>query len=224
MILHEIAIPAEPISAATRHELEIRLAAAHKQWKFATEAWRVAEQAMITERRVYDMIECLLQAGPDHVFSTAIVTERSSIYPYCRHCRARGGSITARGSCEGDTHQCPSSVRPGESDAAIRMHKRGDLMCGQRGKMSADFTSWFCILGHVTDRSHAESRVRHDLARCLPSTCPWPDLIDSFRKELLIKLFPCLTGTRPYGRPPLLAGPTWRSQVEPIINKGAALN
>ncbi len=182
MTIHKIAVPAEPISAVTRRALEARLTAARKQWKFATDAWRAAEQAMITERRVYEMIECLLQAGPDHVFSVAIVTEQSSAYPYCRHCRARAGSITTRGPCEGDTHQCPKPVRPGESGSAMQMNERSDMLCGQRGKMSADFTAWICMLGHVTDGSHAESRVRHDLARCFPATCPWPDLIDSSRR------------------------------------------
>ena len=182
MSIHEIAVPAEPISAVTRRELEARLAAAHKQWKFAVDAWHAAEQAMITERRVYDMVECLLQAGPDHVFSAAIVLERNSIFPYCRHCRVRAGSITARGTCEGDTHQCPESVRPGEAEDAIRMRERGDLLCGQRGKMSADFTTWICMLGHVTDGSHAKSRARHDLAWCFRASCPWPDLIDPSRR------------------------------------------
>jgi hypothetical protein len=45
--------------------------------------------------------------------------------------------------------------------------------------MSADFTTWTCLRGHVTDQSHAESDVRHSLAHCIPATCPWPDLIGS---------------------------------------------
>jgi hypothetical protein len=67
MTVHEIAVPAEPISAVIRGQLEARRAAARKQWEFATAAWHAAKQAMIKERRIYDMLDCLLQAGPGHV-------------------------------------------------------------------------------------------------------------------------------------------------------------
>lgn len=88
MTVHEIPVPAEPISAVIRGQLEARRAAARKQWEFATAAWHAAEQAMINERRIYNMLDCLLQAGPGHVFSAAIITEHSSVPPCCRHCRA----------------------------------------------------------------------------------------------------------------------------------------
>lgn len=179
MTVQEIPVPAEPISAVIRGQLEARRAAARKQWEFATAAWRAAEQAMINERRIYDMLDCLLQAGPGHVFSAAIITEYSSVPPCCRHCRARASSITARWPCEGDTHRCPMSVRPGEPAAPVVTHERDNLLCGQPGTMTADFTAWICLRGHITDQSHAESEVLHSLAHCITATCPWPDLIGS---------------------------------------------
>lgn len=179
MTIYEIPGPAEPISAVIRGQLEARRAAARKQWEFATAAWHTAEQAMINERRIYDMLDCLLQAGPGHVFSAAIITEHSSVPPCCRHCRARASSIPARWPCEGDTHRCPTSVRPGEPAAAVVTHERDNLLCGQPGTMSADFTAWTCLRSHITDQSHAESKVRHSLAPCITATCPWPDLISS---------------------------------------------
>lgn len=220
MTIVEIAVPPEPMSAITRHHLEVKMAAARMQWElataacctagqnmlderqiydmlcrlsgtrvtaarktweFATAAWHAAEQAMINKRRIYDMLGCLLEAGTGHVFSATIITEHGSVLSYCRQCRACAGSIKAREPCADDTHRCPRSVRPGESDTAITVYERKDLLCAQSGEMSPDFTSWTCRLGHVTDRSHAESHVRHIVAHCIPATCPWPDLIGSER-------------------------------------------
>jgi hypothetical protein len=148
-----------------------------KRWEFATADWHTAEQAVISKRRVYDILNCLLEAGAGHVFSAAIITEHDGIVPYCRHCRAVAGLIGARRRCTGDAHRCSRSVRPGESDTAVTVPSRRDLLCGQRGTMSPDFTSWTCALKHCTDWSHADSHLGHLVAHCSPATCPWPYLI-----------------------------------------------
>lgn len=212
----EIAVPAEPISVITRHQLEAKAITARKEWEraivvcgtprqyvleeraicitlgrlfgteitslrkkwgFATADWHTAEQVVISKRRVYDILNYLLEAGTDHVFSTAIITENGVVLPYCRHCRAVAGSIAARRCCAGDAHRCPRSVRPGESDTAVTVPNRRDLLCAQRGTMSPDFTRWICALKHRTDWSHADSHVQHLVAHCRPSTCPWSYLI-----------------------------------------------
>lgn len=177
MNIDEIVLPGEPISAATRRMLEDRMHAARRRWERAAAAYRLAEQTMQDERRIYDMIGDLLRAGPDHVFSPAVLDRDRSFLAYCRHCRAAAGSTAGRQKCQGDTHNCPYPVAPGESVAAINVYQREALLCGQRGAMRPDFTSWRCKSGHVTDGSHAHSSVRHGLAPCAPLTCPWPDLI-----------------------------------------------
>ena len=68
---------------------------------------------------------------------------------------------------------------PQEPAAPVVTHERDNLLCGQPGTMSADFTAWICLRGHITDQSHAESEVLHSLAHCITATCPWPDLIVS---------------------------------------------
>jgi hypothetical protein len=177
MATYTILIPAEPISAATRQQLEASRTAAQRQVKFATAAWHAAEQAMLTERRIYDMLDCLLRAGPGHVFSAALITEHSVVLPCCRHCRAHASSITAKWACEGDTHRCPEPVRPGETDAPVKMGKPNDVLCGRPGQMNDQFTAWTCRSGHVTDHSHAESEIRHALACSVALACPWPELM-----------------------------------------------
>jgi hypothetical protein len=150
---------------------------ARERWEFATADWHAAEQVVISKRRVYDIISSLLEVGTGHVFTAAIITKNSSVVPHCRHCRAIAGSIKARQRCAGDAHRCPRSVRPGESETAVTLSNRKDLLCGQRGTMSPDFTSWICAFRHRTDRSHADSHIQHLAARCDPATCPWPYLI-----------------------------------------------
>jgi hypothetical protein len=177
MTIEEIVLPAEPISMATRHMLQARMQAARQRWERAAAAFRMAEQTMLDERRVYDMIGDLLRSGPGHVFSPAGIDRNRSFLPYCRHCRAWASSLAGIQPCLGDTHRCPSSVEPGESEAAVSVQRQDDSLCGQRGQMSADFTAWVCQLGHVTDESHAQSDIRHVLAPCAPIICPWPDLV-----------------------------------------------
>lgn len=181
MIIDEIVLPAEPISAATRRMLEDRMRAARQRWERASAAYGMAGQTMHDERLIYDTIRDLLRTGPGHVFSPAVVDRNRSFLAYCRHCRAAASSISGRWPCQGDTHNCPCPVEPGEHRAAVRVHQREVLLCGQRGKMSADFASWSCDSNHVTDGSHTQSGVRHFLAPCAPLTCPWPDLIVSGR-------------------------------------------
>ena len=177
MTIDEIVLPAEPISVATRHMLEARMMAARQRWERAAAAVRMAEQTMQDERRVYDMIGDLLRSGPGHVFSPAGIDRNRSFLPYCRHCRAWASSVAGVQPCQGDTHLCPSLAEPRESDAAVKIRRRDGALCGQRGQMSADFAEWVCRRGHITDRSHAESGIRHVLAPCAPITCPWPDLV-----------------------------------------------
>jgi hypothetical protein len=63
------------------------------------------------------------------------------------------------------TPTVPEIRAPGESAAALKVHERDDLLYGRPGTMSADFTTWTCLLGHVTDRLHGGNLVRHALAR-----------------------------------------------------------
>jgi hypothetical protein len=96
--------------------------------EFAAATWH-AGQAVITKRRIYDLLDRLLEAGPGHVFSTAVVTEQASVLPRCRHCRASARSIAARRPCPGDAHQCARSVRPGR----VPGHHRGHLLAAAGG-------------------------------------------------------------------------------------------
>jgi hypothetical protein len=177
MTIDEIVLPAEPISTATRRMLEARMRAARQRWERAAAAYRLAEQTMHDERRLFEMIGDLLRSGPGHVFSPAGIDRNRSFLPYCRHCRAWASSVAGVQPCQGDTHSCRSPVELGKSGAAVKVPRRDGLLCGQRGQMNADFTAWVCRLGHVTDGSHAESGIRHVMAPCAPITCPWPDLI-----------------------------------------------
>lgn len=176
MTIDKITIPPEPISAATRRELEVMMAAAWKRRERASSAYHAAERNMQDEQRIYDMIDDLLRSGPGHVFMSPDPGRHRSFVSSCRHCRALPGSTAATWPCPSDTHTCPTSVRAGGSCAAIKLYERGDLLCWQPGTMSSDFTTWTCLHGHVIDRSHADNLVCHDLAQCIP-TCPWPDLI-----------------------------------------------
>jgi hypothetical protein len=175
--IDEVVLPAEPISAATRRMLVDRMHAAQQRWEQAVAAYRMAEQTMQNERRICDMIDDLLRAGPGHVFSPAVLDRNRSFLAYCRHCRAAAGSTVGRQPCHGDTHDCPYPLEPGESAAAINIYRREMFLCRSRGVMAPDFTSWRCESGHVIDALHAQSSVRHVLAPCDPLTCPWPDLI-----------------------------------------------
>jgi hypothetical protein len=157
--------------------LEGRMHAARQRWERAAAAYRMAEQTMQDERRVCGMIHDFLRAGPGHVFSPAVLDRDRSFLAYCRHCRAAAGSAAGRWHCQGDTHNCPYPVEPAESTAPSKIYQREVLLCGQRGAMRPDFTSWVCENDHVIDGSHADSSVRHVLAPCAPLTCPWPDLI-----------------------------------------------
>jgi hypothetical protein len=118
-----------------------------KSCEHAAAARQAAEQALINSQRAYDMLSCVLTAEAGHVFGPAVLAERGSVLPRCRHCRALAGSFKASQRCAGDIHRCPRSVRPGESDSAATVHGRKDLLCTRPGAMSADFTSWTCT-GH----------------------------------------------------------------------------
>lgn len=178
MPIDKIAIPPEPISTATRRELEAKMDAARKRWEHAAAAYHAAEQNMQDECQIYHMIDDLLRSGPGHVFTSPVPGRRRGFLSTCRHCRAFVGSTTVSWPCPGDTHTCPTSVYAAESGAVIKLYERDDLLCGQPGAMSSDFTTWTCLLGHVIDGSHADSVVRHDLAHCI-AACPWPDLISA---------------------------------------------
>jgi len=102
-----------------------------KPYEFATATWHAAGHAMITKRRIYDMVGCLLEAGPGHVFSTAIVTEQASVLPRCRHCRAM---LAERGPQpvvgEDGLDACLSAIACSPS---LRMSMTATLTVGTRG-------------------------------------------------------------------------------------------
>ena len=62
-----------------------------------------SNRPVITRRRAYDMLSCLLEAGDGHVFTGAIIAERGTVLPHCRHCRVFAGSLKARERCAGDS-------------------------------------------------------------------------------------------------------------------------
>ena len=77
------------------------------------------------------MVGCLLEAGPGHVFSTAIVTEQASVLPRCRHCRAM---LAERGPQpvvgEDGLDACLSAIACSPS---LRMSMTATLTVGTRG-------------------------------------------------------------------------------------------